>query len=111
MSRVLRVAAPAAPGADAPNGTGGSDEVAAGHGAFRCSLDGDDTVRDANGEAGRVAPEHAHDEVLDDLVLYVRVWPAVHTQHGGAGHDADQGSVVAGDRESLDPPRVHRPAP
>src|SRR3984957_15542579 len=109
MSRVLRVTEPVAHGDDALNVTGGLDDVAADHGAFRCCLDGDDTVRDANGDAGRVAQEHAHHEVLEDLVLYVRVWPAVHTQHVRAGHDADQCPVIAGDRESLDPPRVHQP--
>src|ERR1700722_4094805 len=106
---VLWVAEPIAHGDHTLNVTGGFDDVAADHAAFRCSLNGHDTVRDPNGDAGWVAQEHAHDEILADLALYVRVGPAVHTQHVGAGHDADQCSVVAGDRESRDPPRVHQP--
>src|SRR5580693_271256 len=87
--------------------TGGVDDVAAGRVGFRCALDGDDAVCHGDAETGWVGREPAHDQVLDDLALYVRVRSAVHAQDVGAGHDADQGPVVAGDREPLDPPRVH----
>src|SRR5580692_11698081 len=102
------VAEPVPHGDDALNMTGGVDDVAADHVGFRCAFDGDDAVCDGDGETGRVAREHAQDQLLDDRALYVRVCPAVHAQDVGAGDDADQGSVVAGDRESLEPPRVHQ---
>jgi hypothetical protein len=108
VGRVGRVGEPVAHGDNALNVPRAVDDVAADDGGFRRALDGDDAVLDGNGEFVRVAAERAKDEILGDLALYLRVGPAVHAEHVGAGHDADQPSVVIGDREPLDPAGVHQ---
>jgi DNA-binding CsgD family transcriptional regulator len=108
MDTCLRVGEPVAYGDNALHVPDRVDDVVAHQGGLRRALDGGDAVLDRGGEPGRVAGEIAQGEILGDPALYLRVRPTVYAQHVGAGHDADQPSVVAGDREPLNVLVVHQ---